>query len=48
MLRRKAAGKPMPDGEMLKVFVEAYESILRKPRASIEDAATETVAPSNG
>jgi uncharacterized protein (DUF697 family)/GTP-binding protein EngB required for normal cell division len=48
MLRRKAAGKPMPEGEMLKVFVEAYESILRKPRASIEDAATETVAPSNG
>ena len=33
MLRRKAAGKPMPDAEMLKFFIDAYESILRKPRA---------------
>jgi uncharacterized protein (DUF697 family)/GTP-binding protein EngB required for normal cell division len=39
MLRRKAAGKPIPDGELLKVFIEAYESILRKPRASSEAAA---------
>jgi len=39
MLRRKAAGKPMPEAEMLKHFVDAYESILRKPRASLEGAA---------
>ena len=39
MLRRKAAGKPMPEAEMLKHFVDAYESILRKPRASLEGSA---------
>jgi uncharacterized protein (DUF697 family)/GTP-binding protein EngB required for normal cell division len=39
LLRRKAAGKPMPEGEMLTVFVEAYDHILRTPRASSEDAA---------
>jgi uncharacterized protein (DUF697 family)/GTP-binding protein EngB required for normal cell division len=33
LLRRKAAGKPLPEPEMLQLFVEAYESILRKPRA---------------
>jgi uncharacterized protein (DUF697 family)/GTP-binding protein EngB required for normal cell division len=43
MLRRKAAGKPMPEAEMLKQFVDAYESILRKPRASLEGASSETV-----
>ena len=36
MLRRKAAGKPMPEAEMLSQFVDAYETILRKPRASAE------------
>lgn len=39
MLRRKAAGKPLPEGEMLEVLVTAYENILRKPRAASEDAA---------
>jgi uncharacterized protein (DUF697 family)/GTP-binding protein EngB required for normal cell division len=43
MLRRKAAGKPMPEAEMLKSFVDVYESILRKPRASLEEASSETV-----
>ena len=41
MLRRKAAGKPMPEAEMLTHFVDAYESILRKPRA-VEEASTPT------
>jgi uncharacterized protein (DUF697 family)/GTP-binding protein EngB required for normal cell division len=30
-LRREAAGKPMPDAEMLKYFTDAYEALLRKP-----------------
>ena len=48
MLRRKAAGKPMPQGEMAKHFVDAYETILRKPRSSVEEASTETVMPQSG
>jgi uncharacterized protein (DUF697 family) len=32
MLRREAAGKPMPDAEMLRFFIASYEGIIRKPR----------------
>ena len=47
MLRRKAAGKPMPEAEMLHAFVDAYESILRKPRA-VEEVPTGTAASQSG
>jgi uncharacterized protein (DUF697 family) len=39
MLRRQAAGKPMPDTEMLEFFVDAYQSILKKPTSSTDDSA---------
>jgi uncharacterized protein (DUF697 family)/GTPase SAR1 family protein len=32
MLRRQAAGRPMPDGEMLRFFIDAYDTLLRRPR----------------
>lgn len=41
MLRRQAAGKPMPDAEMLAYFIDAYEALLRRPGRSgaAEEAA---------
>lgn len=56
MLRRQAAGKPMPDTEMLKFFVDAYEGLLRQPRRNEQPSgdgaeqgkvATSTPAPSS-
>ena len=32
MLRRQAAGRPMPDGEILEYLTDAYERLVRKPR----------------
>lgn len=34
MLRREAAGKPMPDADMLKFFTSAYQGLLRKSKES--------------
>jgi len=48
MLRRKATGRPMPEPEMLQHFVDAYSSILRKPRGPANEASTEVVVPQSG
>lgn len=34
LLRREAAGKPMPNAEMVSFFLEIYNGILRKPSGS--------------
>jgi uncharacterized protein (DUF697 family)/GTPase SAR1 family protein len=31
MFRRQAAGRPMPDAEMLRFFMDTYETLLRRP-----------------
>jgi uncharacterized protein (DUF697 family)/GTP-binding protein EngB required for normal cell division len=40
MLRRQAAGRPMPDGEIVRFFTDAYATLLRRPGRSADDAAT--------
>lgn len=39
LLRRKAAGKPMPEPERVKLFIDLFETLLRKPTASVEGPA---------
>jgi hypothetical protein len=43
MLRREAAGKPMPDADMLEFFTSAYQGILRKSKQ--ESGRAETAQP---
>src|SRR3954469_5352102 len=40
-LRRQAAGKPMPDGEMLTYFMDAYEALLRRPGRAANGSETD-------
>jgi uncharacterized protein (DUF697 family)/GTP-binding protein EngB required for normal cell division len=40
MLRRQAAGQPMPDGEILEYLTDAYTTLLRKPRRETTDEVT--------
>jgi uncharacterized protein (DUF697 family) len=52
ILRREAAGKPMPDADMLKFFTAAYQGILRrsKPASGQAEAAqpAATATPQTG
>jgi uncharacterized protein (DUF697 family)/GTPase SAR1 family protein len=45
MLRRQAAGKPMPDAEMLAYFIAAYEGLLRRPGRSTNGSAQQSEQP---
>src|SRR3954469_20981646 len=42
MLRRQAAGKPMPDAEMIAYFIDAYEALLRRPGGSTNGSAQQS------
>jgi uncharacterized protein (DUF697 family) len=39
MLRREAAGKPMPNAEMVTFFLDVYNSLLRKSPGKAEGSA---------
>jgi uncharacterized protein (DUF697 family) len=45
MLRRETAGKPMPEGEMLRYFTDAYEALLRKPGRRADNAKASKPSP---
>jgi uncharacterized protein (DUF697 family)/GTP-binding protein EngB required for normal cell division len=45
MLRRQAAGKPMPDAEMLRFFMDTYETLLRRPASAANGSKTASSTP---
>lgn len=40
MLRRQATGKPMPDAEMIRFLMDAYDTLLRRPASAAKASSS--------
>jgi hypothetical protein len=47
MLRRQAAGKPMPEADMLPFLLDAYQKAFKKPRNKKNKTTGPRAAASN-